>query len=128
MSALWEKMSFRERALAAIAAVTRDGSVTLAAQRIARNQPDLSRMLSDFAKRFAAAGQQPIPWLETLLQLRDLTAGARQLHRQIGGKIPVARLLRTLQMDRGIGVFRCDAGKRRLQQAGEVFAAIKSHG
>ncbi len=51
-----------------------------------------------------------------------------QLHGQIGGKIPMVGLLRTLQMDGGFGVFRRNAGKCNLQQAGEVFAAIKSHG
>ncbi len=54
--------------------------------------------------------------------------GARQLHGQIGGEIPMFGLFRTLQVDRGFGVFRGDAGKRGLQQAGDVFAAIKSHG
>lgn len=38
--------------LDAVESVTREGSVTLAAKRTGRSQPDLSRTLSDFSKRF----------------------------------------------------------------------------
>lgn len=61
------KYNLRNAHLEAIEAVTRDGSVTRSARRLGRSQPDLSRTLSDFGKRFhldlfrrTSAGMKPL--------------------------------------------------------------------
>lgn len=45
-------LNLRRAHLVAVSAVLREGSVTAAARRIGRTQPELSRSLSDLAKRF----------------------------------------------------------------------------
>ena len=100
-------LNLKNAHLAAIAAVTRDGSVTLAAQRIARSQPDLSRMLSEFAKRFdlvlfqrSATGMLPLEPAQALTALAgslayQLDRLAEQLHRlegEILGRVSVGML------------------------------------
>ncbi|MFQ8432389.1 LysR family transcriptional regulator [Amaricoccus sp. W119] len=61
------RLNLRNVHLQAIEAVTREGSVTLAAKRLGRGQPELSRALSDFSKRLGvelferrASGMAPL--------------------------------------------------------------------
>lgn len=68
--------NLRNAHLEAIGAVTRDGGVTVAARRLGRNQPELSRVLSDFTKRFGielfrrrASGMEPLPAARILTAL-----------------------------------------------------------
>lgn len=68
--------NLRTAHLKAIEAVTRDGSVTIAARRLGRGQPDLSRTLSDCSKRFgielfqrATSGMRALPAAQTLTAL-----------------------------------------------------------
>jgi DNA-binding transcriptional LysR family regulator len=71
---LWLNLKMSQ--LSVIEAVTRDCSVSLAAARLGRSQPDLSRTLSDFSKRFeiglfqrTATGMQPLRPALTLTEL-----------------------------------------------------------
>lgn len=61
------RLNLRNVHLQTIEAVTREGSVTLAAKRLGRGQPELSRALSDFSKRLGvelferrASGMTPL--------------------------------------------------------------------
>lgn len=61
------RLNLRNVHLQTIEAVTREGSVTLAAKRLGRGQPELSRALSDFSKRLGielferrASGMAPL--------------------------------------------------------------------
>lgn len=74
-------VNLRNIHLEAIEAVTRDGSVTLAARRLGRSQPELSRTLSDFSKRFrinlfrrTASGMEPLPSAALLTELSGTVA------------------------------------------------------
>lgn len=61
--------------LEVIEAVTRDGGVTLAARRLGRSQPEISRTLSDFAKRFSIdLFRRKATGMEPLQPAQDLTA------------------------------------------------------
>lgn len=69
--------------LGAIAAVTRDRSVTRSAKRLGRTQPELSRTLTEFSKRFGldlfrrtSAGMEPLDAAKVLTAL----AGAVSFH------------------------------------------------
>lgn len=77
--------------LRAIEAVTRDGSVSVAARRLGVGQPDLSRALSDFGKRFgidlfrrSATGMEPLDTARILTELNaTLTFLQNGLKRQL---------------------------------------------
>ena len=43
-----------------------------------------------------------------------------QLHGQVGRKVAVRRIARTLKLNRGIGCGRCNAGQRLLQKGGQL--------
>ncbi|MEZ5767217.1 MAG: LysR family transcriptional regulator [Paracoccaceae bacterium] len=100
-------LNLRTAHLNAIEAVTRDGSVTIAAKRLGRSQPDLSRTLSDFSKRFgielfqrATAGMRPLPPAQaltalcgTLSYLQDrLAEQLHQLEGDIVGRVSIGML------------------------------------
>ncbi|KGJ06651.1 DNA-binding transcriptional regulator, LysR family [Paracoccus halophilus] len=70
------RLNLRNAHLQAVEAVTREGSVTLAAKRLGRSQPELSRTLSDFSKRFGVelfrrnpTGMEPLPPAAILTEL-----------------------------------------------------------
>lgn len=90
--------NLRNAHLEAIAAVTRDGGVTLAARRLGRSQPELSRTLSDFTKRFGvelfqrkATGMEPLPAARLLTALAGTVAflmeGLRREFGRLAGQI-----------------------------------------
>lgn len=77
------RLNLRSSQLAAIAAVTRDQSVSRSAKTLGRTQPELSRTISDFSKRFgldlfrrSAAGMIPLAPAHILSRL----AGALTFH------------------------------------------------
>lgn len=69
-------LNLRSTHLRTIEAVTREGSVTFAAKRLGRSQPDLSRTISDFTKRFdtelfrrTPSGMEALPSAQSLTEL-----------------------------------------------------------
>ena len=102
---LW--LNLRSSHLAVIAGVTRERSVTLAANRMGRSQADLSRTLSDFSKRFdiglfqrCASGMQPLEPAQILTALHgtithllnQLPAHLNRLDGEIVGRVSVGML------------------------------------
>lgn len=100
-------LNLRTAHLKAIEAVTRDGSVTIAAKRLGRSQPDLSRTLSDFSKRFhielfqrTTTGMRPLPPALVLTALRGtlcylqdkLVEQLHQLDGNIVGRVSIGML------------------------------------
>ncbi|GLO70893.1 hypothetical protein MACH17_24100 [Phaeobacter inhibens] len=99
--------NLRNAHLQAIAAITNEGSVSRAARALGRSQPDLSRTISDFSKRFgitlfrrSAAGMEPLAPARTLTDLHGtlihhldaLSAQLSQLEGQIVGRVAVGML------------------------------------
>lgn len=102
---LW--LNLRTTHLRAVEAVTREGSVTLAAKRLGRSQPELSRTLSDFSKRFdlelfvrKASGMTPLPAARRLTELSGtigyllerLPEQLHQLDGEVTGRVSVGML------------------------------------
>lgn len=101
------RLNLRSAHLLAIEAVTREGSVTLAAKRLGRSQPELSRTLSDFSKRFdvelferKASGMAPLASANDLTALSGtityllgrLPEQLRQLEGDMVGRVSVGML------------------------------------
>jgi DNA-binding transcriptional LysR family regulator len=101
------RLNLRSAHLQAIEAVTREGSVTLAAKRLGRSQPELSRTISDFSKRFdielferKSGGMTPLAPANDLTALSGtitylldrLPEQLRQLEGDILGRVSVGML------------------------------------
>lgn len=93
--------------LLTIEAVAREGSVTRAAERLGRSQPDLSRALSEFQSRYGLplftrtpGGMQPLPAALRLAalsaqlrhQLDRLPGALRLLERELTGRVAIGML------------------------------------
>lgn len=102
---LW--LNLRTAHLRAVEAVTREGSVTLAAKRLGRSQPEISRTLSDFSKRFdiqlfvrRASGMTALPAAKSLTELSGaigfllerLPERVHQLDGEVTGRVSVGML------------------------------------